>query len=290
MAKYMLIMRGTDESHGEDDGDAVRGDARDDRPVQRRADPGRRARRRRGPGRPGAGRGGRLQRRDAGGHRRPVRRDEGAVRRLLHARRGLEGGGGRVGQAAARRSPARSARSAGCRASTSSRRTTSGSSRSGRGASGPASSDARRPPAARRAPSRRGGPSRRSGGSSRRGSSARSPATPATSSSPRTSRRRRWPRRSSPGRATARRPTRWAGCSRPRGGGRSTASAAGPPSTSGTPCSPASSPRARQLGRGDPAGPVGRPAVGSRPDRRRRPRADVRGLPSGARRPRPGWP
>ena len=54
-------------------------------------------------------------------------------------------------------------------------------------------------------PSRRpdGRPSRRSGGSSPPASSARSPATPATSRSPRTSPRRRWPRRWSPGRATA---------------------------------------------------------------------------------------
>ena len=81
--------------------------------------------------------------RDAGRHRRPLRRDEGAVRRLLLARRGLEGGGRRVGQAHAGRSPGPRSRSAGCRASTSSRRTTSGSPRSGPGASGPASSDGR---------------------------------------------------------------------------------------------------------------------------------------------------
>ncbi|CAI7974997.1 hypothetical protein FRAHR75_1600002 [Frankia sp. Hr75.2] len=49
--------------------------------------------------------------------------------------------------------------------------------------------------------------------------------------------------RSSAGRETVRRRTRWAGCSRPRGGAPSTASAAGRHSTSGTPCSPASSPR-----------------------------------------------
>ena len=143
MAKYMLIMRGTDESMAKMMETPLRGDARDRGPVQRGADPGRRAGRRRGAGRPGPGRGGRLQRRDPGGHRRPVRRDEGAVRRLLPARRGVEGGGRRVGPAGCRRRRARSARSAGCRASTSSRRTTSGSSRSGRGASGPASSDAR---------------------------------------------------------------------------------------------------------------------------------------------------
>ena len=87
-----------------------------------------------------------------------------------------------------------------------------------------------------RPPARR---SRRSGGSSRPGSSARSPATPATSRSPRTSPRRRWPRRWSPGRATAYPATRRAGCSRSPGGGRSTPSAAGRRSTSGTPRSPA---------------------------------------------------
>ena len=37
----------------------------------------------------------------AGRDRRAVRRDQGAVRRLLDPRRGLEGGGGRVGQAGA---------------------------------------------------------------------------------------------------------------------------------------------------------------------------------------------
>src|SRR6266540_2826266 len=103
-----------------------------------------------------------------------------------------------------------------------------------------------RPPAARRSPRRRGGPSRPSGGSSPHGSSVRWLATPGTSSSPRTSRRRRWRRRSSPGRATVRRRTRWAGCSRPRGGAPSTASAAGRHLTIGTPCSPVGSPRVRR--------------------------------------------
>src|SRR5437868_1203064 len=88
--------------HREDAGDSVRADARGDGPLHRRADPGRRAGRRRGPGGRDPGCGGGLQRRDAGGHRRPLRRDEGAVRRLLHHRRGLEGGSGRVGQADAR--------------------------------------------------------------------------------------------------------------------------------------------------------------------------------------------
>jgi hypothetical protein len=86
---------------GKDDGDALRAVARDGGSLQRGDDPGRCARRRRGPGRPDPGRGGRLQRRGAGGHRRSVRRDEGAVRRLLRDRGGFEGGGGRVGQPAA---------------------------------------------------------------------------------------------------------------------------------------------------------------------------------------------
>src|SRR4051794_14765515 len=85
----------------QDDGDAVRGDAGDRRALQRGADPGRGAGRRRGTGRPVAGRGGRLLGRDAGGDGWTVRGNEGIVRRFLHPRRRLEGGGDRVGQAAA---------------------------------------------------------------------------------------------------------------------------------------------------------------------------------------------
>ena len=44
------------------------------------------------------------------------------------------------------------------------------------------------------------------------------------------------------------------------------------------------------LGRGGHAGPVGRPAVGSRPGRRRRPRADVSWPAIRCSRPRPAWP
>src|SRR5690606_31026828 len=64
----------------EDDGDALRGHAGDDRPLHRRTDPGRRSGRGRGSGRPEPGGGGRLSGRDSGGHRRPVRRNQGAVR------------------------------------------------------------------------------------------------------------------------------------------------------------------------------------------------------------------
>ena len=48
-----------------------------------------------------AGRRRRLLVAAAGRHRRPVRRDQGAVRRLLDPRRRLQGGGRRVGQAGA---------------------------------------------------------------------------------------------------------------------------------------------------------------------------------------------
>src|SRR5690606_35489811 len=79
----------------------VRGDAGEGGAVQRRADPRGRAAGRRRPRGPRRGRGPRLHRRHPGGHRRPLRRDQGAVHRLLHHRRRVQGGGDRVGQAGA---------------------------------------------------------------------------------------------------------------------------------------------------------------------------------------------
>ena len=171
-------------------------------------------------------------------------------------------------------------RSAGSRRSTSSRRTTSGSRRSGRGARPPASSESGsehgRPhgreavAAVWRIESARivGALARYTGDFALAEDLAQEALAEALVT---------WPRDGRAGQPGGR------GCSPSGGAGRSTRSAAAPPSTSGTPPSPATWARAARSRRAptDPAGGRRR-AVGPGPDRRRRARADVHLVPPGA--------
>ena len=176
--------------------------------------------------------------------RRAVRRDQGAVRRLLHPRRRLEGGGRRVGQAGAADRPGHEDRDP---PGAEHRRVPAGQRVDPEGA-GVAGGDRpaltrpartawwlRRPPGGRGGVADRVGPDRRRARPlHRRLRAGRGPRPGGARRGARLLAARR--------RARATRP---AGCSPSAGGGRSTRSGAGPRSTSGTPRSRATWTRAR---------------------------------------------
>ena len=188
--KYMLIMRATDEAYAAW-ATPIRRDAGDDGAVQRRADPGRRAARRRGARRP---------RRERGGRPLLASRRWSPTARTARPRSCSAASTSSTWPPRRRRSSGPSGCPAGkgfkteIRRVAHDRRVPAGQRV---GPEGAGVARGHRPALSRTRPIGPTGrrPSPPCGGSSRPGSSARWPATPATSPSPRTSRRRRWPRR-----------------------------------------------------------------------------------------------